>query len=55
MVTHSSIDLLRSAGKQRETYMGPWLPESVMTDSVLHGDLEPLENYLLKESLSTAY
>ncbi|MEI4769975.1 RNA polymerase sigma-70 factor [Psychrobacillus sp. FJAT-51614] len=55
IVTHRSIDLLKSASKQRETYMGPWLPEPLLTDSNLHGDLNPLENYLLKESLSTAY
>ncbi|MEH7237960.1 RNA polymerase sigma-70 factor [Bacillus sp. JJ1562] len=56
IVTHRSIDLLRSAGKLRETYVGPWLPEPVMTDSGLDSNLDdPLENYVLKESLSTAY
>ena len=56
IVTNRSIDLLRSAGRQRETYMGPWLPEPVMTESGFHGDSDdPLVNYLLKESLSTAY
>lgn len=55
IVTNRSIDLLRSASKQRETYMGPWLPEPVMTDFGSQDDHDPLENYLLKESLSTAY
>ncbi|MCG7346261.1 RNA polymerase sigma-70 factor [Sporosarcina sp. ACRSL] len=56
MVTNRSIDLLRSAGRQRETYVGPWLPEPIMTETGFPGDSDdPLGNYLLKESLSTAY
>jgi RNA polymerase sigma-70 factor, ECF subfamily len=56
IVTHRSIDLLRSAGKQREMYVGPWLPEPVMTNSNISSNLDnPLENYVQKESLSTAY
>lgn len=56
MVTHRSIDLLRSAGKQRETYIGPWLPEPVISDSGQNNNFnDPLEKYVLKESLSTAY
>jgi RNA polymerase sigma-70 factor, ECF subfamily len=56
IVTHRSIDLLRSAGKQRETYVGPWLPEPVMTNANHSSNLDdPLESYVLKESLSTAY
>ncbi|MFF2753040.1 RNA polymerase sigma-70 factor [Psychrobacillus sp. NPDC058041] len=56
IVTHRSIDLLRSAHKQREIYVGPWLPEPVMTENgtcVLSDN--PLDSYMLKESLSTAY
>jgi RNA polymerase sigma-70 factor (ECF subfamily) len=33
MVTRMSIDRLRSARQQRETYVGPWLPEPVVTRS----------------------
>src|SRR5437667_2312868 len=34
IVTRLSIDLLRSARVRRETYVGPWLPEPLLTDSV---------------------
>src|SRR5918995_3562516 len=33
VVTRLSIDQLRSARVRRETYVGPWLPEPVITDS----------------------
>jgi RNA polymerase sigma-70 factor (ECF subfamily) len=33
VVTRLSIDELRSARARRETYVGPWLPEPVITDS----------------------
>ena len=33
VVTRLSIDELRSARSRRETYVGPWLPEPVLTDS----------------------
>jgi RNA polymerase sigma-70 factor, ECF subfamily len=33
VVTRLSIDELRSARSRRETYVGPWLPEPVITDS----------------------
>jgi len=33
VVTRLSIDELRSARARRETYVGPWLPEPVVTDS----------------------
>jgi RNA polymerase sigma-70 factor (ECF subfamily) len=33
VVTRLSIDELRSARVRRETYVGPWLPEPVVTDS----------------------
>jgi len=32
VVTRLSIDRLRSATKRRETYVGPWLPEPMLTD-----------------------
>ncbi len=34
IVTRLSINQLRSARVQRETYVGPWLPEPVMTEHV---------------------
>lgn len=33
VVTRLSIDQLRSARARRETYVGPWLPEPIVTDS----------------------
>lgn len=54
IVTNRCIDRLRSASKQREVYVGPWLPEPLLTEA---SDIEnnPSGNYLHKESLSTAY
>lgn len=53
IVTHRCIDHLRSASKQREVYVGPWLPEPlVMNEDPRKG---PDELYSHKESLSTAY
>lgn len=33
VVTNIAIDHLRSARRRRETYVGPWLPEPLLTDS----------------------
>ncbi|WP_433945570.1 RNA polymerase sigma-70 factor [Paenibacillus sp. SN-8-1] len=53
IVTHRCIDHLRSASKQREVYVGPWLPEPlVMNEDTRKG---PDELYTHKESISTAY
>ncbi|GIP33603.1 RNA polymerase sigma-70 factor [Paenibacillus sp. J2TS4] len=52
IVTNSCINRLKSASRQRETYLGPWLPEPYATN----GDSkDPLNNYISKETLSTAY
>ncbi|WP_226536742.1 RNA polymerase sigma-70 factor [Fictibacillus halophilus] len=51
MVTNRCIDLLKSAKKQRESYTGPWLPEPLLIDD----KEDPAQNYIMKESLSTAY
>ncbi|MCD9020867.1 RNA polymerase sigma-70 factor [Cohnella silvisoli] len=53
IVTNRCVDRLRSASKQREVYVGPWLPEPLMTDILDRGS--PSSVYLHKESLSTAY
>ena len=50
MVTRMSIDALRSARRQRETYVGEWLPEPIAEDTPL-----PSEHAALAESLSTAF
>ena len=49
-LTRICIDVLRSARVQREVYVGPWLPEPVLTDSA-DAPLDPAE---LAESLSMA-
>ena len=37
VVTRLAIDQLRSARARREAYIGPWLPEPVLTDPVAPG------------------
>ena len=44
IVTRLSIDRLRSLAKERETYIGPWLPEPLLTD----------KNYMPEEQLEFA-
>ena len=51
VITRLCIDYLRSARVQRETYVGPWLPEPLITDSMPG----PAENLALAESLSMAF
>ena len=51
IVTRLSINQLRSARSQRETYVGPWLPEPLVTD---HAP-DPSEPVELAESLSMAF
>ncbi len=46
--TRLCLDQLKSAKAQRETYIGPWLPEPVQTDTAS-------ETYALSESLSMAF
>lgn len=60
IVTRVSIDVLRSARMRRETYVGPWFPEPVLTDvqpgdrsaDVLTGD--PAAAAELADSVSMA-
>jgi RNA polymerase sigma-70 factor, ECF subfamily len=54
IVTNRCIDLIKSARKQRETYVGPWLPEPLIMDSA-HVNDDPAQKYVMKESISTAY
>ena len=51
IVTRLSINQLRSARNQRETYVGPWLPEPLVTE---HAP-DPSEPVELAESLSMAF
>lgn len=50
MVTRLCIDHLRSAHIQREEYIGPWLPEPLVTQ-----DKGPEESLKLAESVSMAF
>ncbi len=51
ILTRRCIDLLRSARAQREQYVGPWLPEPLVTES----KTDPAEVVALADSLSTAF
>jgi len=49
VATRLSIDRLRKAAVERETYIGPWLPEPILTDP------SPEENAELASNLSLAF
>jgi RNA polymerase sigma-70 factor, ECF subfamily len=53
IVTNRCLDLLRSTRKQREVYIGTWLPEPLVTKA--SDETDPMQLYLQKESVSTAY
>jgi RNA polymerase sigma-70 factor, ECF subfamily len=53
VVTRLCIDQLRSAKTQRETYIGEWLPEPMLTDTMTHHN--PAAHTELAESLSMAF
>jgi RNA polymerase sigma-70 factor (ECF subfamily) len=54
IVTRLSLDQLKSARTKRETYIGPWLPEPIVTesDSSWMSPVEHLQGY---ESISMAF
>jgi RNA polymerase sigma-70 factor, ECF subfamily len=51
LTTRLSIDQLRSARVQREAYVGPWLPEPLLTDAVPDAS----EQVEMADSLSLAF
>ena len=51
IVTRLAIDHLRSAQARRETYVGQWIPEPMLTD----GDTDALASAELSESISLAF
>ena len=53
VVTRLCIDQLRSTRVKRETYVGPWLPEPVLTGS--QGSFEPSERAELADTLSMGF
>ncbi|MCM4082872.1 RNA polymerase sigma-70 factor [Paractinoplanes hotanensis] len=69
MVTHQAMDQFRAARRQRETYIGPWLPEPILTAGedvtddvslamlVVLETLSPLERavFVLKEIFDFPY
>jgi len=52
IVTRLSLDHLKSARVQREQYIGPWLPEPILTGDGAGAALRNLEQH---ESLATAF
>lgn len=54
IVHHLCMDHLKSARVRRENYVGPWLPEPIITDeSAAH--LSPLRQIIKRESISMAF
>ena len=51
IATRLAIDHLRSARVQREAYLGPWLPEPLVTST----DNDPAEAAVMSDSLSMAF
>src|SRR3954470_17103223 len=52
VTTRLAIDQLRSARARRETYVGPWLPEPVVTDSLPDDDSLSMALLVTLESLT---
>src|SRR5687767_203877 len=50
IVTRRSIDRIRAAINQRKHYIGPWLPEPIVTQD--NQSLDPVKQYIRKESVS---
>jgi RNA polymerase sigma-70 factor, ECF subfamily len=53
IVTHLSLNYLKSAQRKREEYIGIWLPEPILT-SLPEGE-SPEEQYVQQESISIAF
>lgn len=53
IVTNRCLDLIRSSAKQREVYVGPWLPEPWL--EIENSPNDPSQAFLQQESISTAY
>jgi len=53
-VTNLCLTAVTSARARREVYVGPWLPEPVLTGGSLGADLGPLEDAVQRESVSFA-
>ena len=55
VTTRLAIDELRSARVRRETYVGEWLPEPVLTEEDAAGAADPAREAELADSLSMAF
>lgn len=54
IVTRLCLNQLSAARTQRQQYLGPWLPEPILTEQ--HPELvNPIENVLLHDSISIAF
>jgi RNA polymerase sigma factor (sigma-70 family) len=47
IVTRQALDRLRSLGRRRESYVGPWLPEPLLTTPDVAEDVELAESVSL--------
>jgi len=54
IVTNRCLDLLRSARRKRELYVGPWLPEPLVRELPGHDHGDPLQTIELTDSISYA-
>lgn len=54
IVTREALGRLRSAARQRETYVGPWLPEPLATTDFGNESSTPLDHVLTGEAVTTA-
>jgi RNA polymerase sigma-70 factor (ECF subfamily) len=56
IITRLCMDQLHLARRQRETYLGPWLPEPILTDATADpADADPAERVDAEESVSLAF
>jgi RNA polymerase sigma-70 factor (ECF subfamily) len=55
VTTRLSIDVLRSARVRRETYVGQWLPEPLLTDTVNSAAPDPAQVTASSDTLSMAF
>lgn len=53
-VSRMAIDVLRSARVRREQYVGPWLPEPVVTAAPASGQQDPADRVTLDDEVSYA-
>ncbi|GBF74096.1 hypothetical protein PA598K_02427 [Paenibacillus sp. 598K] len=54
IVTNRCLDVLKSARRKRELYVGPWLPEPLVRELPGQGRDDPLQTMELEDSISYA-